>query len=226
MNKIVFKKIEGLDGYEISNYGVMKSFKCSPHRILKLSKQNTYSMFENGKIRKIHVGRLIYAAFNGLNINELGNIHIIGTNLYNLQVFTNKEYLAYISSLRKSRKLSLSDVVADYKESIKFSNIVLRFIETQDATDLCNAVYSHKDELYQYALKKHFSYNDDTINEAVSWVMNECITRLTALETSRSNIRSYMRRIMRTYFCREQERKRRNGYYQDNKVYYGIDDFE
>ena len=223
MCETIFRKIKGLNGYEISRCGVLKSLKYTPHRTLKLSKRNTYSMFDNGRMRTIHVGRLIYAAFNDLDIDKLGDIHVIGTRLDELQVFTPKEYLDYIRSMRKSRKLSLSEVVADYKERIRFSNIVLRFIETGDTTELCTAVYSHKEELYQYALKQRFSCNDDTLNEAVAWVLNECIIRLTSLEISHSNMRPYMRKIIRAYFSRE--RKYKKVCYRDN-VYYGVNTYE
>lgn len=127
--KKVWKKVEGYDGYEVSNHGDVKSYKYKEPKLLNLMKNHLGYYFVCLKKKRIRVHRLVLKAFGGPSMeNRIEVRHLDGNpsnnHIDNLKWGSRQENeldkVLHGTILRGSKhgssKIKESDVVSMRKE--------------------------------------------------------------------------------------------------------------
>ena len=213
METEVFKQIPGYPLYRIGSFGTCLSYRGSSMTGVPLqpSKLDTYRLIAGslpGQIaRTFGMGKLIYAAFNGIRPDDIEGF-IIGNTLNTVQLLTKEEFYSYLQT-KNVRQRSTPEDVMETLLTVKYHiNTMIQYHETNNAEPVFDIVYSHKDELKRYAHSRRMGYSEGLIEEAVSDVLETCVANILSKTHCIVNIPLYLKKLLRTYMSKENENKK------------------
>jgi len=213
METEVFKQIPGYPLYRIGSFGTCLSYRGSSMTGIPLrpSKLETYRLIAGSlpgqKARTFGMGKLIYAAFNGIRPDDIDGF-IIGNKLDTVKLLTKEEFYSYLQT-RNVRQRSTPEEVMETLLTVKSHiDTMIHYHETNHGEPIFDIVYSHKDELKRYARNRRMGYSEGLIEEAVSDVLETCVVNILSKTHCIVNIPLYFKKLLRTYIAKENENKR------------------
>lgn len=195
--------IPGFPGYKISGEGVAYRPDGTPLRLRK----GGYCLYRNRTTRYFQPARLLYASLHNIDPAELVDAVVVNVNGI-LVAMTRTEYIRWAGYRKKRGMLNVEEAIAYYRENMNFSEMILRYYETKDLTDVAKYIARYEHSVKKYIYKQGYSQNEDMINEAWSTIYAEILSRITEGTIAIIDPRTYLFKCVRTYFARIRESKR------------------
>lgn len=212
----IWKPVPGYDGYMVSNKGNVKG---KIGKLLSIQKNGSISLFKNGTQKGIRVIRLMYAAFNQVELSSLKGLVIIGSCLNDIKVFDQNSFLEEMMKRKTLRFSSEKDVDNYYAATLRYIHLIMDAQATGDMRDVILEINSKKEDVVKYILHLKLSQNKDTIEDAWLHARETCIMYIVKKKYAIINIVSMLKSIVRIYFIAIRNEKRKLMGYDDNNVY-------
>lgn len=168
----IFKNIESYPGYEVSNYGNVRSSKYKEQRILRPATGMKGYLYVNicnseRKYKKHYIHRLVVTAFirtmrDGEQVDHI-NMNKIDNNLTNLEIVDNR-----INQLRKRKSIlpGVSKIGNRWRSRIQHNNEIIK-VGIFNTPEQAHEAYKNKLKEYgiNIAFDKDMAYmlDDNTI---------------------------------------------------------------
>lgn len=215
----IWKPVPGYDGYSVSNMGNVKG---SRGKLLSIQKNRSVTLCKTGVSKGIYVIRLMYAAFNQVELSSLKGLVITGSSLNDMQVFDKngflKEMLKKKGALKANRDIDIDKYYADTLNDI---HLIMKAQSTGDIAEVVFAINSKKENIVKYIYHYKYSTNKDTIEDAWSHARETCIMCIVKKSYAITNIASILKVIVRTYFITIRKEKRKISNYDDKSYLNG-----
>lgn len=189
--------IPGFDNYELSDTGRVRRIGGT---FLRYYKDKGYALIRDHRQFYIRPPRLMYAVLHQVDPMKLKGILVVEKGGV-LVPMTRPEYIQEINRKRRSSNLGEKKVKEFYQGAIEFSQMMLRYYDTQDITEVSIELMKYQKAITAYTYRNGYAMSQNTIAEAWSEILCNIISKIQQGRISIIEPYSYMCRCIRVYFA-------------------------
>ena len=197
MKEETWTVIPGFENYEVSSTGRVRRLNGT---LVRYYQGKGCALVRDNAQFTIRPPRLMYAALHQVDPTKLKGIIVIEKE-GELVPMTKSEYTQSMNSKRRNSNLGEKRVKEYYQSAIEFSQMMLRFYDTRDMTEISTDLLKYKKAIANYVYRNGFAMSSQTIEEAWDTVLFNILTKIHEGRISIIEPYSYMRKCIRNYFA-------------------------
>lgn len=217
-----WKPIIGFRDYIASNLGNVISNKRGVPKALKDTGLNcSYHLVSDaGEQCYFSRKKLVFAFLHDMNPVHISG-YIIGT-LGNLRLVSKEEFYTYTQQLMTdAKKVDEEKMQQFYDESLNDINIIRRFYQTRDITEVAEAIHRNREVTIAYIIKTRMC-NRNSAYDIWSDIQEKCLVGICNKKLAVLNIRTYLARMVRSEMAYRKKESSRMVHYEDGILWRGV----